>query len=134
MAVQILADDVPRQGCGNSPGPLVTCMAHQSVSPSTTPTTGLETGDRFEVALAAADGRLILPEYLRANPVPPEKLEDESGQPLAARWDSAGGSLIVTDVARLAPSPETSLWLEYRDQGRFRLLVEKEAPSPIPAE
>ena len=110
-------------------------MVHPGHTPSVvTPTTTLEPGDRFEVALAPPDGRLILPDYLQANPIAPEKLEDDSGRPLVARWDPAAKSLIVADATRLALRSESSLWLEYRDQGRFRLLVDPEATPPIPTE
>jgi SNF2 family DNA or RNA helicase len=110
-------------------------MVHPGHSSSVvTPTTTLEPGDRFEVALASPDGRLILPDYLQANPIAPEKLQDDFGRPLVARWDPAATTLIVADATQLALRSESSLWLEYRDQGRFRLLVDPEATPPIPTE
>jgi SNF2 family DNA or RNA helicase len=84
----------------------------------------LEAGDRFEVVPAPGNGRLLLPDFLHDAHVPVETLEDASGNPLTVRREPAEDGLLVPELPRLGAGSEDTLWLEYQEPGRFRLLVE----------
>jgi SNF2 family DNA or RNA helicase len=94
--------------------------------------TQFEPGDRIEVALDDDSRGLVLPAEFRAREESIESLEDPEGRPIEFRSHSVAGKLVVPDLAAVLPENWDCLWLEYRDQGRFRLVVEK-APRP-PAE
>ncbi len=97
--------------------------------PSTlTPLITPEPGNRFE--LAAADGRLVLPELLGVEPLAPEVVEDPSGQPLAVRWQPENRSLTVADHPSLGLSPDATPWLEFKAPNHFRLIVDPARPQP----
>ncbi len=98
--------------------------------------TPLEPGDRFELPLTAEahGGRLVLPVILRSLDLPVDVIEDPQGHPLQAQVDRGEGSFKL-------PAPETILgqqvaaaWLEFRELGRFRLVVEKASPLPANGE
>ena len=94
--------------------------------------TQFEPGDRIEVALDDDSRGLVLPAEFHAREASIESLEDPDGRPIEFRSRSVAGKLIVPDLAAVLPENWDCLWLEYRDQGRFRLVVEQ-APRP-PAE
>jgi len=95
-------------------------MAHAKVR---TPEAELEPGDRFELALTAADGRVTVPDFLRARPELLGSVEGPAGRPLKVRGEPAAGQLVVPDLGRLEARPEDTLGLEYQGDERFRLLV-----------
>src|SRR5882724_5084016 len=107
-------------------------MAFPSSSPAvTTPDTGLEPGDRFEIPGLADDrspGCLPLPDLIRLGGVPIEVLEDEHGRPLQAELDLAADCLRLADGGRAPGDGGTARWLEYQAPGRFRLVAEATPP------
>src|SRR5262245_40931776 len=106
-------------------------MAHPGpVSLVVSPTATLEPGDRFELSQPADGGRLLLPEFLLAQQLSVEHLEDETGRPLALQQQPGANSLLVPESAHV----EAPVWLEYRAPGRFRLVAEKAPAVPAAAE
>jgi SNF2 family DNA or RNA helicase len=92
---------------------------------STTPSTALEPGDRFEVV--AEDGRVSLPEALPTFGIPLEGVVGPSGQVLSVRREGDAPHLVLPADRPLTANPTDTLWLEYQEGGGFRLVVE--APS-----
>jgi len=88
-----------------------------------------EPGDRVEVAVTDQPDRLLVPRLAWAMGDSIEVVEDSDGAPLDVTADAAAGCLIVPGLSRLLADRWPSLWLEYRDSGRFRLVVEQ-APAP----
>src|SRR5271155_5729472 len=84
----------------------------------------LEPGDRFEVVPIGSTSRLSLPQVLGPDGFAIEQIEDVSGRPLQSALDPAGNSLIVPKLAEVVAGPAAALWLEYRQPGRFRLIVD----------
>ena len=98
--------------------------------PSRAGSPGLEPGDRFELPEFDPGGRLALPRVLGADGFAIDRLDDPAGRPLEAEFDPSHRALIVSDLDRLVADPRAALWLEYREPGRFRLVVE---PGPAVA-
>jgi len=84
----------------------------------------LEPGDRFEVVPIGSTSRLSLPQVLGPDGFAIEQIEDVSGRPLESTLDLAGNSLLVPKLAEVVAGPADALWLEYRQPGRFRLIVD----------
>jgi SNF2 family DNA or RNA helicase len=117
----------PHQAVGKVNGMANPRLSHAGTQPEIS----LEPGDRFELAGQPTEGRLPLPDYLQANALVVSQLEDAAGHPLAVRKEPGDGVLIVPELTRLRTNPHDTLWLEYREPGRFQLLVE---PAPaVPA-
>jgi SNF2 family DNA or RNA helicase len=94
----------------------------KSLTPLAAPATALEPGDRFEVTLPPACGPLTLPEFFTAAGVPVETVEDAAGRPLEVR---PGPAILIPAPGLPGAGPDDTLWLEYQDRGRFRLVTEK---------
>lgn len=92
------------------------------------PETGLEPGDRFEVARVGPGDRLRLPKVLGPSGFAIERVEDQGGLPMELTRDPAGHPLVVAQPGRSLPDPPAALWLEYQAPGRFRLVAESGAP------
>ncbi|HMC65372.1 MAG TPA: DEAD/DEAH box helicase, partial [Gemmataceae bacterium] len=94
-------------------------MASAILSPSAT--ANLEPGDRFEVQVAQEGRGLLLPPHF------PElgslNVEIEAGQPIEAVPEKIG-LLHVPGLAELLAHPWEAVWLEYREPGRMRLVIE----------
>ena len=90
----------------------------------------LEPGDRFEVVPIGSTSRLSLPQVLGPDGFAIEQIEDVSGRALESAVDLAGTSLIVPKLAEVVAGPVAALWLEYRQPGRFRLIVDA-GPRPL---
>ena len=88
---------------------------------------GPEVGDRFELAVDAAAGRMRVPETLSAAGQTIEQVEDGNGQSLESSYDPAEGTLAVPGLDRLLAPPWDAVWLEYLGPGRFRLVVDRAA-------
>src|SRR4051812_21186455 len=88
----------------------------------------LEPGDRFEVSRTGAGQRISLPRVLGPDGFPFDRLEDQDGQLLKINLDPAERALNVPELSRLLPASDSTstLWLEYRSPGTFRLAVEAE--------
>ncbi|MGE5756152.1 MAG: hypothetical protein ACM35G_10630, partial [Planctomycetaceae bacterium] len=93
------------------------------------PETGLEPGDRFEVARVGPGDRLRLPKVLGPSGFAIERVEDQGGLPMELTRDPAGHPLVVAQPGQLLPDPPAALWLEYQAPGRFRLVAEPGAPA-----
>ncbi len=92
----------------------------------------LEIGDRLAVHLAGGGSRLEVPALLADRTAPLPQLEDETGAALEFRVHSAE-STPCWHVPRLAESAKNigpDAWLEFRGEGRFRLVSGK-APAPF---
>ena len=94
----------------------------------------LEPGDRFEVVPIGSTSRLSLPQVLGPDGFAIEQIEDISGRTLESAVDLAGNSLIVPKLAEVVAGPVTALWLEYRQPGRFRLIVDAGTGPPAGGE
>jgi SNF2 family DNA or RNA helicase len=94
--------------------------------------TGLEPGDRFEIAIDASAG-FVLPDFLELQAVPLHALEDNSGRVLEGRVDAAGTRWVPRRGQPLTQEPGRAAWLVYLDAGRWRLTYEP-AADPGPAE
>ncbi len=92
------------------------------------PADSLEPGDRFELVQATDRGRLQLAEFFAANVVPIEAVEDATGKVLGVRREPAANQLVLTEPERLTIQPRDTVWLEYREAGRFQLVVEPATP------
>ncbi len=91
----------------------------------------LEAGDRLELLL---DGtKLLMPEVLQVNRVPIENIEDEEGRPLKVVLQPEEGHLVPPEAFRVQAETAAAVWLEYRERGRFRLVLEA-MPPPGPPE
>jgi SNF2 family DNA or RNA helicase len=93
-----------------------------------TPTIHLEPGDRFEIAAGVRP--ITIPDLASVYGVPVDHLEDPAGQTLAVEFDSTLNRLTVPQLPPTAVGPGDTLWLEYQDAGRFRLVVEPEPALP----
>jgi SNF2 family DNA or RNA helicase len=93
----------------------------------------LEAGDRFEV-FASTDGRILtLPESFLELSQSVEELVDPVDQPLKFHLTDALSSLELTHPLAHALVGAAALWLEYRGNGRFKLIAQPEnAPDPLP--
>lgn len=85
---------------------------------------GLEPGDRFELPGFDPGGRLPLPRVLGADGFAIDRLADPAGRPLETTFDATHRALVVPHLGRLVPDARVTLWLEYLEPGRFRLVVE----------
>jgi SNF2 family DNA or RNA helicase len=94
----------------------------------------LEPGDRFEVVPIGSTSRLSLPQVLGPDGFAIEQIEDGSGRTLESSVDLAGNSLVVPKLAEVSAGPAAALWLEYRQPGRFRLIVDQGTPPPASGE
>jgi SNF2 family DNA or RNA helicase len=94
----------------------------------------LEPGDRFEVVSIGSTSRLSLPQVLGPDGFAIERIEDVSGRTLESALDVAGNSLIVSKLAQIVAGPVAALWLEYRQPGLFRLIVDAGTPPPASGE
>jgi SNF2 family DNA or RNA helicase len=86
----------------------------------------LEAGDRFELLFDGSEWGL--PEVLLVNRVPVETIEDESGRPLDFTLQAEEGRLALPQEVGVRAADAAAIWLEYRERGRFRLLVEAMPP------
>lgn len=86
------------------------------------PTAELEPGDRFELVLEAEADRLTVPDFLRSQPELLQTIEGPTGEPLSVRVEPE--HLLLPERGRLQLGPADTLWLEYRGEQRFRLVVE----------
>ena len=100
----------------------------QATSDRLTPTTELESGDRFELSLVAQSGRFRVPGILPVGAGPLSIIEDEDGQPLETSFEPEPGELIVSGWKQPRLDASDAVWLEYRSPGRFRLVLEKGSP------
>src|SRR5512147_2566093 len=92
--------------------------------------TGLEPGDRFEVARVSPGDRLRLPKVFGPSGFAIERVEDQGGCLLELTHDPAGHPLVIAQPGRSLPDPPATLWLEFQAPGRFRLVAESGAPAP----
>ncbi|MBA4192347.1 MAG: helicase SNF2 [Planctomycetaceae bacterium] len=97
-----------------------------------TPCTSLETGDRFEVSLTPDGRTLILPQSFSELEQPIDELLGPDGNARPFRLAHALSSLELAEPLGSLPSGTESLWLEYREPGRFHLLAHAEAPEAAP--
>jgi SNF2 family DNA or RNA helicase len=95
--------------------------------------TDLEPGDRFEATLLGAPERLSLPRVLGSDGFAIDQLEDAAGHPLEWAFDPTSGSLAIRQLGEIVAAPAT-LWLEYREPGCFRLIVDSSVPQPANGE
>lgn len=84
-----------------------------------------EPGDRFALECSGRQGRFILPDPLAAGPLGVEALEDEQGLPVNFAIDREAGELVLPEQTAAAAS--AAVWLEYRQPGSYRLLIEAAA-------
>jgi len=94
---------------------------------------GLEPGDRFEVTQTGMPERLSVPLVLGPDGFAIEQIEDSVGHPLESAFDTASGSLVIRELSEIVSAP-AALWLEYREPGRFRLIVDPKIPQPANGE
>lgn len=97
-----------------------------------------EPGDRFEVrACAMADGsaQLDLPAALRDPDTVPEAVVDEMGTDVPFKITASDASLTIPGAASRWASDTgiEAIWLEYVSPHRYRLVLEKSAPSKVDA-
>jgi superfamily II DNA or RNA helicase len=97
-------------------------------------TGNLEAGDRFEVASAGLPDRLSIPPVLGPDGFAIEALEDMAGLPMEAALEAQGQALRVPKLAEIAADPATTLWLEYRSPGRYRLIADRLPAQPANGE
>jgi SNF2 family DNA or RNA helicase len=71
----------------------------------------------------------MVPHVLTATAEVVQAVEDVHGQPLDARFDPRAGRLTIAGLDQLIGERWPSAWLEYRGEGRYRLLP-GEAPPP----
>jgi SNF2 family DNA or RNA helicase len=102
--------------------------------PGAQPGISLEPGDRFELTEAPGDDQLLLPDFLRGNAIAVNRLEDAFGRPLTVHGGPAFLGLDHAALSGLGAGSRDTLWLEYREPGRFRLLVEPAPTAPAAAE
>ncbi len=88
---------------------------------------GLEPGDRVEVGLDPNTQRLVLPADFEASLATLDVLEDSQGNPLETV--AADGLLVVRGWGEMTPQEGLTVWLEFREPGRFRLIVEEPTSS-----
>ena len=109
-------------------------MAGQKLSSSTAVVQAvMEPGDRIEVGHAGPK-QLRLPAETWMEEVPFQSLEDAQGQALLFTFNPVDGLLTVPELSRALPERFTALWLECREPGQFRLVVEATAPSQAETE
>ncbi|MDB5309913.1 MAG: yqhH [Gemmataceae bacterium] len=97
-----------------------------------TPVTALEPGDRFEV-YPSPDGRtLTLPESFLELNQPIEQLVGPGDRPQSFQLADSLTSLEFAEPLVPPPAGAGSLWLEYRDPGRYQLVAQPDE-SPVPA-
>jgi hypothetical protein len=96
--------------------------------------TGLQIGDRFEVASYRLPDRLELPLSSGPNGFAIEVIEDDIGRVLRSAIDPSSGAMRLPELGKLVVGQDAILWLEYRRPGRFRLIVEPGTPYPASAE
>lgn len=93
----------------------------------------LEPGDRIEVLCVGANQLQILPEswieglFIRT-------LDDAKGRTVPVSFDPATRLLKVPDLSQSLPERYSALWLECREAGWFRLVVEPMPPNHAEAE
>src|SRR5437016_5181322 len=93
-----------------------------------TPSTALETGDRFDVDLSPDGRTLTLPEcFLDLDQVIDELLGPDAG-PITFKMADSLSDLELDDPPGPLPAGTDSLWLEYQKPGRFQLLVRNNEP------
>ncbi|MFI5454478.1 MAG: DEAD/DEAH box helicase [Isosphaerales bacterium] len=95
--------------------------------------TGLEPGDRFEVTLTGAPERLSVPLVLGPDGFAIEQIENAMGHPLKSAFDAASSSFVIPELSEIVCA-SAALWLEYREPGRFRLIVDPKIPQPANGE
>jgi len=93
----------------------------------------LEPGDRFEVSLTGVPERLSVPLVLGPDGFVIERIEDAMGHPLESAIDTATGLLVIPRLTEVVSGP-AALWLEYREPGRFGLIVDPKIPQPANGE
>ena len=90
----------------------------------------LESGDRFELAVTDQIDRLRVPRVVWAAAGSIEAVEDQDGSPLKVRVAPETSSLTVPGLGARLPNQWPSIWLEYRERGRFRLVIEAGVAGP----
>jgi len=88
----------------------------------------VESGDRWEAMPASEGDGLWLPPEFWGLGLAVEEIEGPDGQPLAARIDAPGRCLRVSGLREALPAAWSALWLEYRTEGGWRLVVEAAVP------
>jgi SNF2 family DNA or RNA helicase len=90
------------------------------------PLTALESGDRFEV-YPSLDGRtLALPEIFLELDQPIDQLIGQDERPRRFQLADSFTSLELAQPLSPLPTGTDSLWLEFREPGRFQLVVQQE--------
>jgi SNF2 family DNA or RNA helicase len=101
-------------------------MSHIAPNGADSPVKLLEPGDRFEVSQIDAGKQIRLPRVLGPGGFAFERLENQDGRPLNVELNSADRALKIPELDRLLPASGSTLWLEYRSPGTFRLALEAE--------
>lgn len=103
-------------------------MASQQQSASTS----LETGDQFEVSLSPDCRTLTLPQNFLELEQSIDALLGPDGNSRSFRLAHALSSLELAEPLESLPTTTDSLWLEYREPGRFQLVAQTEVPEAAP--
>ncbi len=104
-------------------------MSSQHLTPSIT----LEPGDRFEVSPSPDGSTVSLPDSFLALGLTIDELVGPGDRPRAFRQADSPAALEMAEPLSPPPAGTDSLWLEYREPGRFRLIPSQEkAPDPVP--
>ena len=107
------------------PGPYQSATAVLDCTP--------EPGDRFEV-IYVGPNQLQMPEETWIESVSIHTLDDDKGRTLSVSFDPGSRLVTVPELSRTLLESYSALWLEYREPGRFRLVVEPMPPNYAAAE
>jgi SNF2 family DNA or RNA helicase len=92
----------------------------------------LEPGDRVELLVTGEQDQFRVPNFLQSLGGQVNSVEAPDGGLLTAAYSPAGGLLRLEGISQHIANRWPALWLEYRAEGRFRLVIDAAAQASAP--